>query len=271
VRYFNAAPDQAWAVKQAVSAWNGSGAHIRFVAVPRRSAQLVIHEQSNEVNCSHPHASVGYVRDAHVFIFPAHGVSPVCNRYWAAIALTHELGHVLGLLHEDHYCAAMNSTGNIHGGPRCSPRDPWSWRCRLLELDDIAGIAKVYGGKPRLPKGPATCPLYAAIGDPKVSGTYDSSSAQVTLSVVRPADPDIPEFIAPRSWRTHPAFIVAAGSEACPSSDVIDAAPRSAWTVAVGGTQEATVSAAGVACYRVAAVDELGRVGDAATIRVNSA
>ena len=42
VRYHNAASDQAWAVKQAVDAWNRSGARVRFVPVSRGHAQLVI-------------------------------------------------------------------------------------------------------------------------------------------------------------------------------------------------------------------------------------
>ena len=42
VSYYNAAPDQAWAVAQAVRAWNTSGARVQFVSVPRQSAKLVI-------------------------------------------------------------------------------------------------------------------------------------------------------------------------------------------------------------------------------------
>src|SRR5687768_7565545 len=42
VRYYNAAPSQAWALWQAVAAWNRSGANVRFVATSRRNAQLII-------------------------------------------------------------------------------------------------------------------------------------------------------------------------------------------------------------------------------------
>src|SRR5215471_14673727 len=60
VRYFNGASDQRWAVAQAVSAWNESGARIRFVPVPRSQAQLVITDPSNRVYCTEGKASVGY-------------------------------------------------------------------------------------------------------------------------------------------------------------------------------------------------------------------
>ena len=60
VPYYNAAPDQAWAVGQAVDAWNTSGAKIRFLAVPRAEAKLVIEEQTNKVYCAEGRASIGY-------------------------------------------------------------------------------------------------------------------------------------------------------------------------------------------------------------------
>src|SRR5262249_44707221 len=116
IRYFNAAPDQGWAVAQAGHAWNTSGADVRFVAVPRSSAQLVIREQADKVYCAEGHASLGDVPGAEVVIFPAHGLTHACNRYWAARVVTHELGHVLGLEHEDRYCATMNAYGSFRGG-----------------------------------------------------------------------------------------------------------------------------------------------------------
>src|SRR5258706_8853945 len=64
VPYFNAAPDQAWAVTQAVQAWNTSGAHVRFVAVPRADAKMVIEEDTHKVYCAEAHASLGDVPNA---------------------------------------------------------------------------------------------------------------------------------------------------------------------------------------------------------------
>jgi hypothetical protein len=48
---------------------------IRFVAVPRSEAKLLITDPSNKVYCSEGHASVGYVPNAHVVIFPSRGLT----------------------------------------------------------------------------------------------------------------------------------------------------------------------------------------------------
>lgn len=81
VPYYNAAPDQGWAVGQAVDAWNTSGAKIRFVAVPRAEAKLVIEEQTNKVYCAEGRASIGYYpRGAFVLVFPARGLPPARGR-----------------------------------------------------------------------------------------------------------------------------------------------------------------------------------------------
>jgi len=42
VYYYNAAPDQAWAVQEAVRAWNTSGARVRFVPAAPGRAELTI-------------------------------------------------------------------------------------------------------------------------------------------------------------------------------------------------------------------------------------
>ena len=55
VPYYNAAYDQAWAVNQAVNAWNTSGARVRFVPVSRGSAKLVIEHAT--VRSMHPGGS----------------------------------------------------------------------------------------------------------------------------------------------------------------------------------------------------------------------
>ena len=90
VPYVNGAPDQAFAVSRAVRAWNESGAHVRFVAVSPERAKLVIAEDAKKVYCGESHASVGYVPDARVVIFPARGITHACNPYWAMRVLTHE-------------------------------------------------------------------------------------------------------------------------------------------------------------------------------------
>ena len=261
IRYYNAAPDQAWAVSRAVSAWNGSGAKIRFVAVPRAEAQLVIEERTDKIYCAEGRASVGYVRGAHVVIFPAHGITHACNRFWAAHVMAHELGHVLGLLHEDRYCALMNSKGSLRGGAACAPEPVWDWRCRLLEPDDEAGAVAIYGGTPRAASAQEVCPLYAAIRSPRgLTATYDAAAGAVRLSFLRPAGPKIPEFVVPSPWTDRSSFGLSGPLPTCSTKGL---APSTFWRwhVRQAGAREEfpTPAVQGRKCYAVWAVDKLGR------------
>jgi hypothetical protein len=261
VPYYNGASGQAWAVSRAVRAWNRRGARIRFVAVPRAQAKVLIEADRRDIYCSEGHATVGFVPNAHVVVFPARGITKACNRFWAAQLMAHELGHVLGLGHEDRYCATMNSRGSHRGGFMCEPRLPWEWRCRLLERDDVAGVAAVYGGRPRPAASPATCPLYSPISPPRdLSVDYDPSGVAITLAFTRPTEPQIPAFVAPRSWIHNAAFALARFPGKCPRTPDVSSAQRFRWEVAVGEKRriEITLPAERV-CVALWALDSLGR------------
>jgi hypothetical protein len=266
VPYYNEATDQVWAVGQAVAAWNSSGARVRFVAVPRGQAKLVISEPAASVYCTEGRASIGYYPSgAFVHVFHATGLTHACNRYWAARVMAHELGHVLGLEHEDRLCAAMNATGSLHGGAECEPKLPWEWRCRLLEQDDIAGAVARYGGFIHVPSGPPLCPLYPAVKTPgSLKAKYDPAANQVSLSFTRPTDPSIPSFIVPVPWKSRESFAVGsfpavAGHTCVPPSDSTKAL-HGRWQVAPGRTEQISTSLApGETCFAVWSVDRLGR------------
>jgi hypothetical protein len=267
VPYYNAAVDQSWAVSQAVTAWNTSGAKVRFVEVSRDRAKLVIQEKTDGVYCAEGRASVGYYpHGAFVSIFPARGITHACNRYWAARVMTHELGHVLGLQHEDRFCAEMNASGSLRGGDECVPQMLWDWRCRLLEADDIAGAVAAYGGAPRTALGPDLCPLYGAIAPPRnLRARYDPATSRVTLTFVRPAAPLIPDFAVPVPWQARTSFAISpvpgSGLEhkCSPRADSAEA-PHFRWHVQPGGMERLTTSLSiDAACYAVWAVDALGR------------
>jgi hypothetical protein len=74
-----------------------------------------------------------------------------------ALVVAHELGHVLGLDHEDRVCATMNKYID-DGHPENCPAPPdGEWVCRLLRADDVRGAVKLYGGNVRPIRGPEFC------------------------------------------------------------------------------------------------------------------
>src|SRR5213593_3890145 len=81
IRYYNGAPDQAWAVQRAVDAWNSSGARIRLVAAPASRADVRI-EHFSRVSCTvNSEATAGYTHHARIWIFRRDGTSPYRNAY----------------------------------------------------------------------------------------------------------------------------------------------------------------------------------------------
>ncbi len=157
VRYYNDAPEHDWALRQAVDAWNRSGAEIHFRQTDRLQADLVV-ESTAEKQCGHGRATVGYSVPATVTIFSLR-VGRACDQYSAVRALTHELGHVLGLDHTTSACAVMNPSGSYGGSPQCPPSHPTFWRCRLIEPSDAEAAVRLYGGKAARVRAQPLCAL----------------------------------------------------------------------------------------------------------------
>jgi hypothetical protein len=263
VRYYNAAPTQGWALWQAVAAWNRSGAKVRFVATSRRNAQLIIRHHPAVASCTQARATLGFVRGATVNIYARNDASTKCNRYNAARFLAHELGHVLGLLHEDGRCATMNSYGSYRGGAMCRPARPWEWRCRLLEPDDVRGVIAIYGGRLEPQKRPSPlCPLYEPSVPPTgVTASYAERERGVLLAFRPAADPVMPEFLAGVAARRSRGFAYLVRPNVCPSASMFEDAVQGVWTDRnrTGFSSVVDLLAPGTYCYGVWSIDAFGR------------
>jgi hypothetical protein len=93
-----------------------------------------------------------------------------CHGSIASIIAGHELGHALGLLHEDRRCALMNSSGT---GPQGIPTDcyfggrHYDWLRHPFRGDDLKGLRKLYRDtRPKVKlrlTSPATIPAGGAV------------------------------------------------------------------------------------------------------------
>jgi hypothetical protein len=152
IRYYNEVPAYSWAVDTAAYTWNSSGAHVQFVKSSRRNAKVLLGIRWFRV------AGEASIQRAHGRFYTAKvGIQSGQDRYTMALVVAHELGHVLGLDHEDSICATMN-TYMVAGHPEYCPAPPeGEWVCRLLRADDVRGAVKLYGGSVRPIRAPEFC------------------------------------------------------------------------------------------------------------------
>jgi hypothetical protein len=152
ITYYNEVPAYSWAVDTAAYAWNTSGARVRFIKSSRRDAKVLVGIRWFKI------AGDAYVQRVNGrFVNAKVGIRSGQDRYTMTLVLAHELGHVLGLEHEDRVCATMNSYLVNYHPEHCSAPPAGKWICRLLRSDDVRGAVALYGGTPRPIRGPEFC------------------------------------------------------------------------------------------------------------------
>jgi hypothetical protein len=231
------------AVPMAIAAWNTSGMRLVLAPAPRSRADIRIRgfrHGTHGVGCfgiagdtASPGDGHGGLAFAEVHI--ATGCGP---RALFRQVTTHELGHALGLGHENRRCATMVASDAV-GARRCG--SAWLRPCRLLQPDDIRAVVHFYGGHP----APVARTMRAACGDraPRRPGT---------LTVV----PDPAGSVATATLTVHGGggrvVIVGRRRGACPGSPVD---PRGTYFYAPVPTTLVPAFAAQVApgawCYRM--------------------
>ena len=153
ITYYNEVPAYSWAVDTAAYAWNTSGARVQFVKSSRRDANVLIgirwFKNAGDANVQRVNGR---------FVSAQVGIRSGQDRYTMTLVIAHELGHVLGLDHEDRVCATMNSY-LVNGSPKqCRPAPQGMWTCRLLRRDDVLGAVSLYGGAIRQLRASEFCP-----------------------------------------------------------------------------------------------------------------
>ena len=140
--YYVGLPDWKKPMKRVVRALNRAKVGVRLVhaEIPQ---QATIQFGRLEKRCGFPgvNATTQTIEGGYAAIYLPRG----CRPKQASIIGAHELGHALGLRHEDRRCALMNSTGT---GPQSIPTrclgQRHSWLTKPFRKDDLAGLRKLF-------------------------------------------------------------------------------------------------------------------------------
>jgi chitodextrinase len=176
--------------------------------------------------------------------------SAVHGRALATAIIVHEMGHIMGLNHEDRRCAVMNSLL----WQMCKHEtEAWLYHCRPFERDDVRGLLHRFGGHARH-LGPLFCNAEAQPGLPSgVAVTSGPTGVQVSYKV----PPGAARVRVLRRRDTCPKAVQDPGTEFVSEDDV---KPGETKTVADQGIYQT-----GHYCYAVVGLGKLGRPGKPAT------
>ena len=139
ITYYTAAGGYSGSVDRAARIWSRANVGVVFVKTPRRQAQVVIDYGGRACEGSAIAGYVGRRRQSPVELGAG------CGRSFIVLTAVHELGHVLGLGHENDGCARMNPAFDRTGTPSsCRSRSLAYWLDHPLLGDDLRGARALY-------------------------------------------------------------------------------------------------------------------------------
>lgn len=172
VPYAVDAPSYEGAVDSAARAWNRSRIGIRFKRVPLAQARLVIHSGRSRgaglIGCSGENGQAMLGWPGPWYSYSTIGFTGHCrSRRNRRLIAMHELGHALGLDHEDRHCALMNSSIRVRAAlpRRCRGRRAAARLRRGPLSDDVRGARLLYS-RPSPPESPSVAGFNAHAARP---------------------------------------------------------------------------------------------------------
>ncbi|MGA9747007.1 MAG: M57 family metalloprotease [Nocardioides sp.] len=270
ITYFDATRDSG-AVKQAVQFWNQSGAKVRFKKIKnkRRADLLIRNSKRVPFGCGTGLATLGFTGRRQAYVNILHGKDAdgqTCAEPGQTLVLTHELGHVLGLGHDDSKCSIMNSyhVNGVAPGQCFTPDQndfdeaPGRWRCRGPEKSDIKRVKRMYGGKVKV-RQQEWCELGVRMPATGLVSAVPLGNGQVQVTARHEPEPVQPGWLAASAPGAIYQLTLTPGDCAAPAGAASVAGPYT-WGAAAGTDEVFTESlTAGPWCVTVLAYDTLRR------------
>ena len=154
-----------WSVARGARAWNAARTGYFFLRVSRRNqAAVIVSGRRSPAKLCDAHTDPGFPPyEDFAKEFPRRvKLRGRCDRKLMVLVAAHELGHVLGLDHDDRHCAVMNvrqGKGGRFSTPTGCPDLPRReyWR-RPVRPDDIRGVKELYYNDIFDPDAPTVAP-----------------------------------------------------------------------------------------------------------------